>query len=71
MLWLHSAGDLVHMLRNGTVRLAALLGSQPRERTDAILAGIERAVARYEENGRFGIPVTAILAVGVKSRAED
>jgi SAM-dependent methyltransferase len=71
VLWLRSVQHLVHMLRNGTVRLSALLGSQPPERTSAILTGLESAVAKYEEDGRLRIPVAAILAVGVKPGAMD
>ena len=55
-LWLRSAADLMDTLQNGTVRLSALIGSQPRERAAAIVTEIEKAAAvtkptRPDESG--------------------
>lgn len=65
-LTLDSAQHLLDMFADGTVRTSAVIKSQPREKTAAILAAAEMAVARYREDGRLRIPATAILAVGIK-----
>lgn len=67
VLRLDSVADLVHLLQRGTVRLSALIDSQPRDKSAAILAGIERAAAKYQHNGQLEIPVVAILAVATRA----
>ena len=71
VLRLDAVADLVDLLERGTVRLAALIGSQPRDKSAAILAGIERAAAKFQRNGRLEIPVVAILAVATRATATD
>jgi ubiquinone/menaquinone biosynthesis C-methylase UbiE len=61
-----SAEHLVDMLEAGTVRMAATLRSQPRERRGAIVAAIEKAIAAYRDDGQYRIPFAALLAVGSK-----
>ena len=69
-LWLDGEQELLHMMQEGTVRLSALIRSQPPEQVPAIVASIQRAAAAYRHvNGRLRIPVSAILAVGVKAPA--
>ena len=57
----------VHLLQHRTVRLSALIASQPRDKAAAILAGIERAAAKYQRNGQLDIPVAALLAVATRA----
>ena len=69
VLRLNAVADLVHLLQRGTVRLSALISSQPRDKSAAILAGIERAAAKFQRNGQLEIPVVAILAVATRATA--
>jgi len=66
-LWLDSDQHLIDMLVHGTVRLSAVIRSQPTAKVDAIVREIRKAAAVYRDDGRLRIPVTAILTVGTKS----
>ena len=61
-----SAQKIIDMFTDGVVRMAAVLRAQPREKSAAILAAVEKAVACYRNDGRLSIPATAILASGIK-----
>lgn len=67
-LWLDSAADLQHLIRAGTVRMAALISSQAPERQAAILEAIADEAARYLDSGRLRVPVVALLACASKWR---
>ncbi len=67
VLRLDTMADLVYLLERGTVRLSALINSQPRDKSAAILAGIERVAAKFQRDGRLDIPVAAILAVATRA----
>jgi hypothetical protein len=61
-----SARQLIAMLTDGTVRMSALIRSLAADKSPALLAGVENAIARYLEGGVFKIPATAVLAFGIK-----
>lgn len=61
-----SAQKLIEMFIEGAVRMSAVIRSQPPEKIPMILVAVERALARYRQDGRFRIPATAILAAGIK-----
>jgi hypothetical protein len=54
------------MLIAGTVRLSTTLRAQPKEKTAAIRAAIDREMSPYRHGDHFRFPVAAILAVAVK-----
>lgn len=66
-LCLPGVAELMLLMREGTVRLAALIATQSAERGAALLADIERRASRFEREGRLEIPMAAILASAVKS----
>jgi len=61
-----SARQLIALLTHGTVRMSAVISALPADKSAALLAGVENAIAPYLEGGVFKIPATAVLAVGVK-----
>jgi SAM-dependent methyltransferase len=61
-------GDLVAALRCGTVRTAALIDAQRPAAVPAIEAEIARRAAAYRRDGRYFIPLAAILGRGAKPR---
>lgn len=61
-----SARHLMDMLIAGTVRLSTTLRAQPKEKTAAIRAAIDREMSPYRHGDHFRFPVAAILAVAVK-----
>jgi len=65
-LRLDSAQHLIDMLREGTVRTAALLGTQWPERADALREAMERGTARFQVRGSLKLPVSAVLASATK-----
>jgi hypothetical protein len=62
-----SARQLIDLLTDGTVRMSAVIRSQPADKAAALITAVESAIERYQEDGVFKIPATAILAVGVKA----
>ncbi|HZK89222.1 MAG TPA: methyltransferase domain-containing protein [Stellaceae bacterium] len=62
------AGDLIAALRRGTVRTAALIEAQHPAARLAIEAEIARRAGAYRRDGRYFIPLAAILGRGVKPR---
>lgn len=63
---LAGASDLVAGFRQGTVRTAAVIDAQPAGALAAITAAIARDLEPYRDAGGHAVPVTAILARGVK-----
>ena len=61
-----SARQLIDLLTDGTVRMSAVIRSQPTDKAAALVRAVELAIERYREDGVFKIPAAAILAVGVK-----
>jgi SAM-dependent methyltransferase len=61
-------GDLVAALRRGTVRTAALIDAQRPAALLAIEAEIARQAAAYRRDGRYCVPIAAILGRGTKPR---
>jgi SAM-dependent methyltransferase len=61
-------GDLIGVFRRGTVRTAALIEAQRPAALLAIEAEIARRAAAYRRDGRYRIPLAAILGHGVKPR---
>jgi len=61
-----SARQLIQLLTDGTVRMSAVIRALPTDKSTALLAGVEHAIAPYLEGGVFKIPATAVLTVGVK-----
>jgi SAM-dependent methyltransferase len=53
--------DLIDGFLAGTVRMAALLTSQPPDRLAAIRASVAAAVGTFRHNGAFLVPTAAIL----------
>ena len=66
-----SARQLIDLLTDGTVRMSAVIRSQPADKTAAFIRAVELAIERYREDGVFRIPAAAILAVGIKDEHED
>ena len=65
-LRLESVQQLIDMLLEGTVHTAELLRTQWPERADALLEAMERSTARFAVRGSLKLPVSAVLASGVK-----
>ena len=61
--------DIVVALARGTVRTAALIAAQPPDARAAIEAAVAEAALPYRREGRFAVPIAAILAQGVKPPA--
>ena len=61
-------GDLIAALRAGTVRTAALIAAQRPAALLAIEAEIARHAGAYRRDGRYCIPIAAILGRGRKPR---
>lgn len=66
VLDLESVAALQHLIQAGTVRMAALIASQPAEKRAAILAAIADEAAKYRIGTRLAIPVVALLACVTK-----
>jgi len=67
LVWeLESAEALFDAFLTGTARTGGLLRAQPREALNSIRDTATKDVARYEDNGRFKIPMCAIVAAGTK-----
>lgn len=64
---IESARQLIDLLTDGTVRMSAVIRSQPADKAAALITAVESAIERYQEDGVFKIPAAAILAVGVKA----
>lgn len=65
-LSIESVAALQHLVQAGTVRMAALVASQPEERRAAIMAAIAEEAAKYQVGDGLSIPVVALLASAVK-----
>ena len=65
-LRLDSAQQLLDMLIEGTVHPSELLRTQWPVRADALLEAMQRSTARFEMRGSLKLPVSAVLASGVK-----
>jgi SAM-dependent methyltransferase len=59
-------GDLLDLIREGTVRSAALLAAQDESARAAIASAVSEAVARFAENGGYRVPIPAIVGSGAK-----
>jgi ubiquinone/menaquinone biosynthesis C-methylase UbiE len=64
---IESARRLIDLLTDGTVRMSAVIRSQPADKAAALVTAVESAIERYQEDGVFKIPAAAILAVGAKA----
>ena len=64
---IESARQLIDLLTQGTVRMSAVIRSQPVDKAAALVAALDRAIERYREGGVFKVPAAALLAVGVKA----
>ena len=64
---IESARQLIDLLTDGTVRMSAVIRSQPADKAAALITAVESAIERYQEDGVFKIPAAAILAVCVKA----
>jgi SAM-dependent methyltransferase len=62
-----SARRLIQLLTDGTVKISAVIRSLPADKSEALVAAVEQAIARYLEDGVFKIPATAVLAVGTRT----
>jgi len=62
-----TARHLIDLLNVGTVRMSAVIRSQPANKAASLIAAVELAIERYREGGVFKIPAVAILAVAVKA----
>jgi SAM-dependent methyltransferase len=58
---------LLHALRSGTARMAALVEAQVSEAIPAIVAEIDRAAAVYRDADGLAIPIAAFVAHGRKA----
>ena len=67
ILHLDGIASLVHMLREGTVRVAAMIAALPPDHAQTLVIEIERAVQPYRRGDGLAIPVAAVVATGVKS----
>jgi ubiquinone/menaquinone biosynthesis C-methylase UbiE len=66
-LHVESVAALQHLIQAGTVRMAALVASQPEDRRAAIMTAIAEEAAEYRvAGGGLSIPVVALLARAVK-----
>jgi ubiquinone/menaquinone biosynthesis C-methylase UbiE len=65
---LPDAQALISALSAGTVRMAALLGSQTPAALRAIVADIAREAERFRTDDGLAIPIAAVLASGRKPR---
>ncbi len=65
-LRLDSAQQLIDILLDGTVHTSALLRTQWPGRADALREAMERSTARFALRGSLKLPVSAVLASGVK-----
>ena len=63
---IRSAHQLIELLTEGTVRLSAVIRSQPPDKAAALITAVDRAIERYRDGDVFKIPAVAVLAVGVK-----
>ena len=57
---IESARQLIDLLTDGTVRMSAVIRSQPADKAAAL-------IEHYQEDGVFKIPAAAIFAVCVKA----
>ncbi len=62
-----SFADFWAALQRGTVRMASLVLSQSEETRERIRTALERRLAAYSADGRFGVPVSVKLAAGRKT----
>ena len=62
------AHQLIELLTEGTVRLSAVIRSQPPDKAAALITAVDRAIERYRDGDVFKIPAVAVLAVGVKEQ---
>jgi SAM-dependent methyltransferase len=62
-----SARQLITLLNDGTVRMSSVIRSLPNDKSDLLIATLERSMECYREGDMYKVPVAAILAVGVKA----
>ena len=67
LMWtMPSAGALFDAVSQGGVRTAATLRAQTPEALCAIRGAVERAALQYDRGGTLDVPMSAIVASGVK-----
>jgi hypothetical protein len=64
---LAAADELWHGLLGGTVRTSALVPAQPATVRERIRAAFDRLVAPYTSGDGLSIPVSVVLASGIRS----
>jgi SAM-dependent methyltransferase len=62
-----SARRLITLLNDGTVRMSSVIRSLSNDKSDMLIATLERSMECYREDDMYKVPVAAILAVGVKA----
>ncbi|HEV2955771.1 MAG TPA: methyltransferase domain-containing protein [Xanthobacteraceae bacterium] len=65
-----SARDLLAAFRNGTARTAALIDAQDADTLPAIAAHMAAQAERYRRGDALLIPISAIVAWGVRQKSE-
>jgi SAM-dependent methyltransferase len=66
-VWRHPNGiALLHALRAGTARMAALIGAQTPDALAAIAQEIDRAAVPYRDGHGLAIPIAAFIAAAQK-----
>ena len=69
-VWRAASPDVVlETIRNGTVRAAALLRAQTTQAMQAIRQHVWDALAPFQTDGGYEIPMPAVVAAGVKRGA--
>jgi SAM-dependent methyltransferase len=66
-VWRHADGRaLLHALKAGTARMAALIGAQTPDALAAIAQEIDRQAERYRDADGLAVPIAAFIATGVR-----